>query len=91
MNQKKLKQLRKLVADVAPMELQRPYTSTTIPTLNGAIQAQIPMTATYPKASRRRVYQDVKKVLNQAASHPDFKIHKTFRGVTLEAIAHAVI
>lgn len=91
MNQKKLKQLRKIVSDVAPAELERRYTTTTFPTITGSQWAQIPLTARYPKASRRRVYQDVKKVLNQAASHPDFKIHKTFRGVTLEAIAHAVI
>lgn len=91
MNQKKLKQLRKIVSYINVADLQRPFTSTTIPTLNGTIAAQIPMTATYPKASRRRVYQDVKKVLKQAAGHPDVKIHNVFRGTTMEAIAHAVI
>jgi len=91
MNQKKLKQLRKIVSYINAADLQRPYTSTTIPAMTGPIHAQIPMTATYPKASRRRVYQDAKKALTQAASHPVLTIRNIFLKTPMEAIVHAVI
>ena len=90
MNQKKLKQLRKLVATIPNDELERRYTTTTFPTITGSQWAQIPLTARYPKASRRRVYQDAKRVLNQAAGHPDIKINRLFKTTLMAQIVHAV-
>lgn len=91
MNARKAKAIRKAVL-LPHVELERKYTSTTIPLLEGgSCLVPIPLTAKYPEGSFRRVYQHVKRIVKEAASHSDFTVQKAFRNISLDQIVKAVI